>query len=395
MSGQVDILQMPCAPAALIHRLNAAGFEAFAVGGCVRDTLLGLSPDDWDITTSATPEQTKAVFADCRVIETGLQHGTVTVRYEHQNYEITTYRVDGSYHDNRHPDAVSFTNSLFEDVKRRDFTVNAMVWHPAEGIGDFFDGQTDLKNKVLRTVGDPIKRFSEDALRILRLLRFSATYGLTAEPQTKSAACALASHLQNIAVERVRVELEKLLCGDFAAAVIGDFAEIWQVILPEVDMTSVIALQKLPKEPVLRWAYLLQDAPAEAILRRLKADNATISQVCTLINGRSLSPTTDRISLKHALHRYGETTLRGIIALQSVCGDAARWAETEAALQTLLKTKPCYRLKDLQITGEHLLSCGLQGRKVGEMLEYLLTAVMEETCENETGALLTLVKQNI
>ncbi len=383
---------MPAAPAAVIARLEQKGFTAHAVGGCVRDTLLGLSPTDWDITTVATPEQIKNVFADCRVIETGIRHGTVTVLFAGASFEITTYRVDGNYRDNRHPDTVTFTSSLYEDVKRRDFTVNAMVWHPTAGLGDFFDGKADLENNILRTVGDPIKRFSEDALRILRLLRFSATYGLRAEPQTKSAACALSKRLDSIAVERIRVELEKLLCGDFTAVVFGEFTEIWQVILPEIDVKSKLPLQNLPKDSALRWAYLLKDVSAESILQRLKADNATIRTVCTLIEGLSLSPTTAPIPLKQALRVYGEKNLFSIIALQKVCGDTTLWEETEAALKALLATNPCYRLKDLAINGDDLRTLGFEGKDVGNMLSTLLDAVIEKRCSNTTSALLTFVK---
>ncbi len=386
---------MPAAPAAVIARLEQKGFTAHAVGGCVRDTLLGLSPTDWDITTNALPEQIKAVFADCRVIETGIQHGTVTVLFDGVPFEITTYRLDGNYRDNRHPDAVTFTTSLLEDVKRRDFTVNAMVWHPAQGIGDFFDGKADLENKVLRTVGDPAKRFSEDALRILRLLRFSATYGLLAETATKTAACQLAERLYAVSAERIYAELQKTLCGAYTATVINDFAPVWQAILPEVSVTSKKALQLLPPDPVLRWAYLLKNAPAKAILQRLKADNTTIRTVNALIDGLSLSPATAPIPLKRALRMFGEENLFSIIALQKVCGDTTLWEQTETALTALVGQEPCYRLKDLQINGDTLRTLGLSGRDIGKMLEVLLDAVIEEQCDNTPTALLAFAKAHI
>ncbi len=384
---------MPAAPAAVIARLEEKGFTAHAVGGCVRDTLLGLSPTDFDITTNALPEQIKVTFAGCRVIETGIQHGTVTVLFDGVPFEITTYRLDGDYRDNRHPDTVTFTASLYEDVKRRDFTVNAMVWHPVDGIGDFFGGKADLENKVLRTVGDPIKRFSEDALRILRLLRFSATYGLRAETATRTAACQLADRLHAVSAERIYAEMQKILCGDFVSTVISDFAAVWQAILPEVSMTSKETLQKLPNKPVLRWAYLLQDAPAETILRRLKADNATIRTVNTLIDGLSLSPTTAPIPLKQALRMYGEDNLLQIVALQKVCGNTHPWEQTEKALKTLLATNPCYQVKHLQIHGDDLRDIGLEGKDIGNMLELLLDAVIEERCDNTPAALLAFAKQ--
>lgn len=383
---------MPAAPAAVIARLEQAGFAAHAVGGCVRDTLLGLSPTDWDITTAALPVQIKSVFADCRVIETGIQHGTVTVLFDGVPFEITTYRLDGDYRDNRHPDAVTFTASLYEDVKRRDFTVNAMVWHPADGIGDFFNGKADLDNKLLRTVGDPTKRFSEDALRILRLLRFSATYGLQAEAETKQAACALADRLTAVSAERIYAELQKTLCGDFVANVLCDFADVWRVILPEVLVASKSALQSLPKDPIFRWAFLLQDAPAETVLRRLKADNNTIRTVHTLTNGLSLSPVTASAPLKQLLREYGEENLSRIITLQKVCGDTSLWEETQTALAALLATNPCYQLKNLQINGDTLRDAGLTGETIGRTLETLLDAVIQEECDNTPDALLAFAK---
>lgn len=386
---------MPAAPAAVIARLEQAGFAAHAVGGCVRDTLLGLYPTDWDITTAATPDKVKEIFADCRVIETGIRHGTVTVLYEGIPFEITTYRVDGNYADNRHPDAVTFTASLFEDVKRRDFTVNAMVWHPLHGITDFFTGKEDLDNRILRTVGDPHRRFSEDALRILRLLRFAATYGLKAETQTRAAACALAPLLNNIAAERIRAELEKLLCGDFITTVLHNFAEVWQVILPEVDMTSITALQDLPKEPFLRWAYLLKDAPAATVLRRFKADNATVHTVKTLVDGLSLAPATAPVALVQGLRAYGKENLYRIIALQKVCGDTALWEDAEKALTAILATDPCYTTQDLKINGNILLDLGLQGKEIGSALERLLEAVITQQCANTPEDLLALAKTYI
>ncbi len=387
---------MPAAPAAVIARLEHAGFAAHAVGGCVRDTLLGLTPTDWDITTAATPTEVKAVFADCRVIDTGIQHGTVTVLFDGVPFEITTYRLDGKYADNRHPDEVTFTASLLEDVKRRDFTVNAMVWHPAKGITDFFTGREDLKNRVLRTVGDPEQRFSEDALRILRLLRFAATYGLTAEPTTKAAACHLADRLASIAAERIHSELWMLVCGDYATEVLGDYTAVWQTVLPEVKMKAarLWALQALPHLPVYRLAVLLENAPAERVLQRLKADNATIATVLQLIDGISLSPTTSAVALKKALQQYGEQRLLQIITLQKALGDAAAWEQEERALCALLGKKPCYRLRDLQIDGHALQQIGFKGKAIGAMLSLLLDAVIEERCENTPEALIAFVEKN-
>lgn len=390
---------MPPAPATLIRRLHAAGFEAYAVGGCVRDMLLGLTPGDWDITTSALPAETAKVFADCHVIETGLQHGTVTVRFEHQNYEITTYRLDGGYTDSRHPDKVTFTPSIIEDVKRRDFTVNAMVWHPDSGIHDFVGGTEDLKNNILRCVGEPKRRFSEDALRILRALRFSAVYGFDIEPATKNAIEMLAENLKAISAERVRVELFKLICGKNAVAVLASCPTVWKTILPEVTFSKEMlqTLSLTPAEPVYRLAVLLQNTDTAAILRRLKTDNATVTQVTALLCATTISPATDAITLKKLLRVYGLTPLQQAVILRTAQAKAAGcatdgWDAMDAALEALLATDPCYSLDKLHISGKELLTLGFKGKEIGETLEFLLATVIGEQCQNETTSLIALAK---
>ncbi len=387
---------MPATPATLLRRLDAAGFEAYAVGGCVRDALLGLSPDDWDITTSALPQEIKKVFADCHVIETGLQHGTVTVRFEHKNYEITTYRIDGDYADSRHPDKVIFTRSAVEDVKRRDFTINAILWHPLSGIHDYVGGMEDLKNNTLRCVGDPIRRFSEDALRILRALRFAAVYGFTVDPATKEAAEMLAENLKAISAERIRTELFKLLCGKYAAAVLAAYPAVWKTVLPEVTFSkeTLQTLSLTPAQPVYRLAALLQSTDATTILRRLRTDNATITQVTALLRAVTISPTTDTIVLKKLLQLYSSTPLRQAILFCIAQAKAAgcatdSWDAMQHALEALLATDPCYSLEKLHISGKELLTLGFKGKQIGEILTLLLTAVIEERCENKTSALLS------
>lgn len=388
---------MPTAPATIIRRLNTAGFEAYAVGGCVRDTILGLAPGDWDITTSALPDQTAQVFADCHVIETGLQHGTVTVRFENKSYEITTFRVDGEYTDSRHPDTVTFTPSATKDVRRRDFTINALLWHPDDGILDFVGGINDIQNGVLQCVGEPQKRFSEDALRILRALRFASVYGFSIHPDTKTAAISLAEGLKNISAERIRVELFKLLCGKNAAAILTEFAAVLQVILPETVISAQMAeaLSRAPTDIVCRLALLLQETDAKAVLRRLKTDTATIAQVDAVLQTMPLSPTTEPIALKKLLRLYGPKTLQLSIAFHAALKkeEASVWEATASALQALLLTDPCYSLEALHISGMELLALGFTGKEIGDMLTLALTAVIEETCENEQSALLNFVKK--
>ena len=225
-------IRMPADAQGLIQRLNDAGYEAYAVGGCVRDSLLGLQPKDWDICTSALPQQTLQVFGGCHVVETGLKHGTVTVVLHHVPYEVTSFRVDGSYADHRHPDSVSFVSDVSEDLARRDFTVNAMAWHPQLGLTDLFGGREDLKNGVLRCVGVPAARFEEDALRILRALRFSSVYDFMIEPETAAAIHALHPTLAHVAGERIHAELAKLLCGRAVGRILREYTDVITGIIP-------------------------------------------------------------------------------------------------------------------------------------------------------------------
>lgn len=384
------MMTVPSPALAAIRRLNAAGFAAYAVGGCVRDMLLGIAPTDWDITTAALPAEIKRVFADCRLIETGIRHGTVTVLIDRQPIEITTYRIDGTYADNRHPDAVTFTLSLLEDLRRRDFTVNAMVWHPDSGITDYFDGRTDLENGCIRCVGEPGRRFSEDALRILRGLRFAATYGFRPEPKTAAAMHALANKLCNISAERVRTEFYKLLVGKDALPMIAGFSDVLSVRLPTVFPLSPeteAALADAPQDLLCRLAVLLRenDNPS-SVLRALKTDNDTRNRIERLIDGLSCPPCITAPALRRGLRRFGEADLRRLLILQK---------RPQKPLDDLLKTDPCYTVAQLRIDGHTLKTCGLHGEAIGEALEKLLQTVMDEGCDNTPEALLEKVKSFI
>ena len=227
-------LTLPAAVSDLLARLTRAGFSAYVVGGCVRDSLLDLTPHDWDICTSALPEQMQEVFRDFRTVDTGLKHGTLMVIADHEPYEVTTFRIDGDYTDHRHPDSVIFVDDLTRDLARRDFTVNAMAWSPEEGLQDPFGGQADLPAKLIRCVGDPLARFEEDALRVLRALRFAAVYDFAIEPDTASALRKKAPDLKMVAGERIREELLKLLCGKAAGRILREFPEVLAEIIPEI-----------------------------------------------------------------------------------------------------------------------------------------------------------------
>ncbi len=391
---------MPPTVQAVITRLENAGFEAFAVGGCVRDVLLGLEPADFDIATSALPTQTATVFADCRVIETGIQHGTVTVLYNEQSFEITTYRLDDVYTDNRHPEQVTFTRSLFEDVKRRDFTIGAMAWHPYSGIHDFFNGANDLQNGILRCVGNPHTRFSEDALRILRAVRFCATFGFIPTDELQKAAVALANNLHTISAERIRTEIFKALCGTMVTQTFDTFMQVWQTVLPEADTTPQTRklLMALPETPLFRLTAVLRNTDAAAVLGRLKTNNHTITQVLSLMQCvETLSPTTNKVLLTKALSVYGQDTLQDAvtfhIAKASASGESTEeFAGTNNALRELLAQNPCYNRKDLAVSGVDIEALGIHGKAVGDTLQKALDAVIEQRCENEKNALLCFLK---
>lgn len=380
-------------PAPVLHSLfalNAAGYEAFVVGGCVRDALMGTKPYDWDITTSALPEQTLTVFQNYRTIETGLQHGTVTVLIEDMPLEITTYRVDGNYSDGRHPDHVTFTRSLRADLRRRDFTVNAMAYHPQIGLVDPFHGQRDLKKGIIRCVGNPKKRFTEDALRILRGLRFSSTLDFIIKPTTSKAMRRLAHTIPCVSIERISVEFNKLLCGKKVQEVLADYADLFEVILPEIDFKKSAKFTVFD-DPLRNLAALLFDKTpeeAENACRRLKLNNRTIEGVVALVQCRALPLTPTRRDILHALHRLGPELTSALIDLRSVTDDLkgnairAKWQELQR------NNDLCYQLKALQITGQDLISAGIPiGPELGSTLNSLLNAVMDGACPNEKEAL--------
>ena len=325
------MLTIPAGADFILRRLMENGFDAYVVGGCVRDSLLGLFPHDWDICTSARPEQMQAVFADCRVIETGLKHGTLTVLHDRIPYEVTTFRVDGGYTDHRHPDSVSFVSNVVDDLARRDFTVNAMAWNPQTGLVDAFHGQEDLRAGIIRAVGDPKTRFTEDALRILRALRFASVYGFRIDDATSQAAHDLRHTLTDVAAERIRVELAKLLCGQGAADILRAYPDVLFVLLPQLRAMhgfdqhnphhrydvwehTLRALPHIPPTETLRLAILLHDSGkpdcftldeagighmhghaersaeiADEVLSSLRVDNATRERVTLLVRSHSLS----------------------------------------------------------------------------------------------------------
>lgn len=430
----------------IIDKLEEAGYEAFAVGGCVRDTILNRSPEDWDITTSARPEQVKELFK--RTIDTGIRHGTVTVMLARKGYEVTTYRVDGEYVDSRHPESVEFTSDLIEDLKRRDFTINAMAYNPKTGVVDAFDGIQDLNNKVIRCVGVPQERFGEDALRMMRAVRFSAQLGFDIDKNTMEAIKELAPTLANISAERIRTELEKLILSNNPGKLVDAYnAGITKVVLPEFDammeceqntvyhmynvgIHTIKVMENVPCDRVLRWAALFHDVAkpdthtfdtqshfknhahvgvekTRAIMKRLKMDNKTIDVVTKLVDCHDDRPAEhkhDPARIRRSVHKIGKEIYP--LYLQLVKADFAGKSEygqqhgyddylyTVEAFNEIIANNYCTSTKELDITGREIIAMGFEpGPGIGEIIDYLLVRVLEEPELNNNEALREIVEK--
>ena len=387
-------ITLPYSVQLAIQLLNNAGYEAYVVGGCVRDSLMGKSPYDWDITTSALPAETLAVFTEYRTIETGLRHGTITVIIDELPLEITTYRVDGNYTDGRHPDAVTFTPSLTEDLRRRDFTVNAMAYHPNLGLVDLFGGQKDMERSIVRCVGNPKERFQEDALRMIRGLRFAATLGFSIDNTTGIAIHQLCNNLSIVSAERITAELKKLLCGNYATDILAQFSDVIAVFLPEIGGIPLhVHLSDLPPLPHVRLAALFRDAnidvnQANRALQRLKFDSKTIKDVTTLLTVPSTAISENDAKPLRLLQHLGPELIWDYYALNRC--DAKIIKKT----QKLLDTHACYKISMLAINGQDLISLGMTpGPEIGCALNALLDAVINGACENTRQALLSYLEQ--
>ncbi len=369
----------------ILASLEKAGFSAFVVGGSLRDLLLGMEVHDTDICTNALPEQVEEVFHGLNVIETGLKHGTVTLVINHIPYEITTFRTEGPYSDSRRPDAVYFTDSVEEDLKRRDFTVNALAYSKSRGLVDLFGGENDLKNMVLRAVGDPEKRFSEDALRIMRGLRFSALLGFEIESKTRAAIFEYSNLLKKIAAERIYSELIRMLGGKGFDAVLRGFFPVFQLIMPEAVLPEK-DLSILP-EPVFRLAALFTSAAdAKTALRRLKADNNTVSKVVTLIESTPVPAA--KTDIKYYLFQYNANGLDIALFRELFHNEKGAFERVKAVYDS----GECYSLAQLAVNGSDIVNLGYSGRETGLVLGKLLDMVIQGTVKNTKEALLNAAK---
>ena len=426
-----------------IDALEQAGFSAYAVGGCVRDSLLGLIPQDYDLCTSALPHQTEAVFSQYRLVLAGKKHGTLGVITEGGVVEITTYRTEGDYRDNRHPEWVEFVPDIEADLARRDFTVNAMAWSPYRGFADPFGGREDLNNKVLRAVGEPAQRFQEDSLRILRGIRFAVKYGLTPEKATMEAMETLAPLMDNLARERVFDELCKLLLL-VTAENLSRFAPILTAVIPELKPMigfnqhspyhaydifthTAYVVEHAPQDLTLRWAALLHDTGkvstftrdetgrghfyghagssaeiADQVLRRLKAPTQLREAVVNLTQQHMTKIEPTKKSVRRWLSRMGEEAFLSLLLLQeSDMGSKGmgtpdvmtQFPKLRAMVEEIKAENACLSLQDLAVNGYDLMALGISGRAIGEQLNRLLDLVLDEKIENTKDALLSAVHQ--
>ena len=425
----------------ILERFRKAGFEAFVAGGAVRDGLAGRKPDDFDLCTPALPEETEALFSDRKVIRTGMRHGTVTVLSEGGPVEITTYRREGNYSDGRHPDEVCFVKDLRDDMSRRDFTVNAMAFSPETGVIDYFGGIQDLQDGVLRCVGDPEKRFSEDGLRIMRALRFMSVRGWSPDPALDAALISCRHMLEKVAYERIDEEFLKFLSGQRAAELLDRYREVFAAVIPELRMMfdfdqkspyhdrdvwhhTLAAVGTIRPDPQLRMTMLLHDIAkpavyredengrghfkghqekgagiAEEILRRMRFPKSFIEETVTLVREHDLKIRADRPMVRLYLNRLGEETLRKLMEVQ--LADASgkyeqylqpaeeRIRKVQEMIDRVIEEKDCISLASLEVGGKDLLEAGLEkGRALGETLDYLLGEVMNDRIPNEKKELL-------
>ena len=432
LKGRLYMVNIPPQVRLALSALCSAGFQAHIVGGCVRDFLLERTPADYDITTNALPEQTQTIFSNFKCIDIGKKHGTIAVIIDKMQIEITTYRIDGNYSDKRHPESVSFSSSLCDDLSRRDFTINALAYNESSGIADYFNGQNDLKNHIIRCVGDPQKRFEEDALRIMRAIRFSSQLGFNIDTLTENYIFLQKDNLLFISAERLRVELEKLLLGKSAFDILMKYYQVIAVFIPEISPCVgfqqhskyhkytvwehiVRTVCNSPDDIIIKLTMLMHDLgkpecftldqnnrghfknhPAkgaeisEKILKRLKYDNNTIKSVITLIKYHDYE-FRSRKSIKKIMSVTGPELFMKLIDVQQADADSKDGQcnsplndlpALKAAAEEILSKNECLNIKDLKINGNHLIALGASGKQIGVILNTLLDNVINGNLEN-------------
>ena len=440
------IIRLPQEVAEIIEQLEKSGYEAYAVGGCVRDSLMGKIPHDWDITTSALPQQVLSSLGKENIIDSGLKHGTVTVKYNSKLYEITTFRTDGNYTDHRRPESVTFVSSLYDDLSRRDFTMNSIAYNRSAGFEDPFSGADDIRSGLIRCVGDPDRRFDEDALRILRALRFASRFGFEIEEKTAESVHKNAGLLTSISAERICSELLQIIDGSHAGRVLMEYSDVIAVVIPEIRSMiglsqcnphhiydvwehTVKVVENSPHGRVSRLAALLHDIGkpecftldntgtghfhghpkissimSRDILHRLKLDNKTISTVLQLIEYHDTRPPAEPKSVRRLLSKFGTEHFRELLDLKraDIMGQNPAMISEKLAyvneLERVFKEQTAggneYNLRTLSVNGSDLMTIGIKdGREIGKMLRYLLSAVIDGRAENDRDELLKLAKE--
>lgn len=441
-------IEIPYKVSKIIDKIQEAGFEAYAVGGCIRDSIMKLVPHDWDICTSALPEETLDILGKTNIITNGLKHGTVTVKVDNELYEITTFRIDGKYNDNRHPENVTFVRSLKDDLARRDFTINALAYNYDKGLCDFFGGEDDIKNKIIRCVGDPVKRFREDGLRILRALRFSSRLGFVIEEETSVAIHEYAYLLKNISYERITSELSGILDGDNAEDVLTEYADVFCVFIPEIEKMigfeqnnphhvydvwthTVKVIANSPHGKIPRFAALFHDIAkpecyssdetgtghfhghpekgakkAHDIMKRLKLDNKTIDKVCMLIKYHDVRPELNSKNVRRLISNVGTDNFQDLMQLKKADAMGQNPKLLEEKLQYIKKLTEIYEeqtaegqefnLKTLEIKGNDIINLGINdGKTIGKILKYLLECVINGDLRNNHSDLIAEAKKCI
>lgn len=430
----------------IIDILNKNDFEAFVVGGCVRDSIIGLTPHDWDICTNAKPEEIKNCFSNFNTFDSGLKHGTISIVIDSEVFEVTTYRIDGAYSDNRRPDSVTFTSDIAKDLARRDFTVNAMAYNEQYGLLDPYGGRNDLSEKIIRCVGNSDFRFNEDALRIIRALRFASVYDFVIENETSESISKNADLLKNIAVERISVEFNKLLCGNGTEEILNKYRDVIAVFIPEIKPMfdysqhtkhhnrdlwhhTTYSVKSIDKMPLLRMSMLLHDIGkpkackrdedgtchfkghpkysaemAETILRRLKYPTDFIETCVTLIKYHDVRFNGSKCQLRHVMSAIGDKNVELLLKIQRADIMAQSEYKHKEKLEKLnlacrvyeeiLADKDCFTLKQLEINGNDIKKLGVtEGVKIGKILKMLLSLVIEDKLENEKSALLNKAEE--